>query len=74
VRDGSHSRRISQIIEIWRGRYKDEVVALRVFKVSRQDPHVLAFVSVSMPRDPLGDGVACCWPDRRRSGFAGKWY
>ena len=54
MREGSHSRRISRAIEIWKGRYKDKTVALKVFKVSRQDPHILAFTSVSMPCDPQG--------------------
>ena len=50
VREGDRSQRMSQVIEIWKGRYKDEVVALKVYKVSRQDPHRLQFKSVSVPR------------------------
>ena len=56
VRERDHSKRILQVVAIWKGRYKDEVVALKVIKVSRQDPHVLAFTSVSTPRDPRGGG------------------
>ena len=51
-REGDYSQRISQFIEIWKGRYKDEVVALKVFKVSPQDPQISAFKMVSMPRNP----------------------
>ena len=52
VREGYHFQRISLVIEIWKGRYKDEGVALKVLKVSREDPHILAFKSVSRsPRD-----------------------
>ena len=56
MREGDHSKRISESIEIWKGRYKDEVVALKVLKVSRQDPHVLAFTRVSTLRDLQGGG------------------
>ena len=52
TREGDVSKRISKVIEIWKGRYNDEVVALKVLKVSLQDPHILAFTSVSVPRDP----------------------
>jgi len=51
VREGGYSQPISQVIEIWKGRYRGEVVALKVLKVSRQDPHVLAFTSVSISCD-----------------------
>jgi len=58
VREGNHSQRICQGVEIWKGRYRDEAVALKVMKVSRQDPHVLAFRGVSMPHNPLWRGFA----------------
>jgi len=54
VREGDYSQRISQVIEIWKGRYKDEAVALKVFKVSHHDPQLSAFKKVSMPWDPCG--------------------
>ena len=56
MREGDHSKRISESIEIWKGRYKDELVRLKVFKVSRRDPHVLGFTSISMPSDLWGGG------------------
>ena len=48
VREGDHSQRISQETEIWKGRYRDEVVALRVPRVSRQGFDVLKLKSVSV--------------------------
>jgi len=48
MREGGRSQRISEVIEIWKGRYQGEVVALKVLKVSRQDPRILAFTGVSM--------------------------
>ena len=56
VREGDRSKRISQVIEIWKGRYKDEVVALKVLKVPRQDPQILAFEGVSMPHGVIPNG------------------
>jgi len=56
VREGDHSQCVSKVIEIWKGRYEGEVVALRVLKVSRQYPYTLEFKRVSMPRDPPGGG------------------
>jgi len=52
MREGDYSQHISQVIEIWKGRYKDKVVALKVFKVSPQDPQISAFKKVSTLRDP----------------------
>jgi len=58
-REGGHPQHTSQVIEIWKGRYKDKVVALKILKVSRQDPHLLAFARVSvLPHDPGEEGVA----------------
>ena len=61
MREGNHSQRISQVIEIWKGRYGGEAVALKVIKVSRRDPHILAFKRVSMPRYPRE--VVCYYTD-----------
>jgi len=52
VRVGDRPKRISQVDEIWEGRYIDEVVALKVLKVSPQDPHISALTSVSISHDP----------------------
>ena len=56
MREGDHSKHITQAIEVWKGRYKDEVVALKVFKVPRRGPHTLEFQSVSMPRSETSRG------------------
>ena len=58
LREGDHSKRISQVVEIWRGRYKARIVTLKVLKVSLQDPHILAFKRVSMPCDPPAEGCS----------------
>jgi len=52
VREGGHSKCISRVVEVWKGRYKNEVVALKVLKVPSQGPQMLAFEGVSTPRDP----------------------
>jgi len=63
VKEGDHSQPgVSQVIEIWKGRYKGEAVVLKVLKVSPQDPHLPAFKHVSVPRDPRWR-VSCSCPD-----------
>jgi len=62
MREGDYRLRISRVIEIWKGRYKDESVALKVLK-SRRGPHTSQFKEVSMSRTPqrtvvLTDGTA----------------
>jgi len=52
VREGGHSQRISQETEIWKGRYKGEVVALRVPRVPHEGFDILELKSVSMQGDP----------------------
>jgi len=52
VREGDYSQHVSQVIKIWKGRYRSEAVALKVFEVPRQDPHVSALRRVSIPWDP----------------------
>jgi len=37
VREGEYSQRISQVVEIWKGRYKDKVVALKVLRGPKDD-------------------------------------
>jgi len=52
VREGDYSKNISQVIEIWKGRYKGKVITIKVFKVTPRDPHASTFKTVSVPRDP----------------------
>ena len=52
TKEGDCAQRISQVTEIWKGRYNDEVVALKVLRVPRDDPHVQRTKSVSMSHDP----------------------
>lgn len=54
VKEGDHPHRVAQVIDTWKGRYEGGMVALKVFKVSRQYPHILAFKTVSIARDPPG--------------------
>jgi len=63
MREGDHSQRISEVVEIWKGRLQDEVVALRVLKVSRQDPDTPTLQSVSVLCNPLGRWVVRRCPD-----------
>ena len=57
VKEGDRAQHISQIIDIWKGRYNDEVVALKVLRVPREDPQVGKIKSVSTPCDTLGGRV-----------------
>lgn len=50
VKEGTCAQRISQVTEIWKGRYNGEVVALKVLRVPRDDPHVQRTKSVSTSR------------------------
>ena len=47
MKEGGRAQRISQVTEIWKGRYNDEVVALKILRVPRDDPHVHETKSVS---------------------------
>ena len=60
MREGDYSKHISKVIEVWKGRYKNEVVALKVFKVSPQDPHISKLKRVSMPPNPWQRVALCC--------------
>jgi hypothetical protein len=59
VKGGGPAQRISQVTEIWKGRYNDELVALKVLRVPREDPQVGGIKSVSTPCDTLGGRVVC---------------
>ena len=56
-------QRVSQGITVWKGRYKGEAVTLKVFEVSRQDPHIAPFKRVSTLCDPLKRRNVRCCPD-----------
>lgn len=56
VRDGDHSQRMSQVVEIWKGRYKNKVATLKVLVGARYDAHVRETESVSMSSDPQCGG------------------
>ena len=47
MKEGGRAQRISQVTEIWKGRYNDGVVALKILRVPRDDPHVHETKSVS---------------------------
>lgn len=60
-RKGEHPQHLSKVAEIWKGGWNGEVVALKVLKVDRDDPHMQRVKSVSAVRSPevvLTDGVA----------------
>ena len=54
TREGDQPQRVSQVVDVWKGRYKNEAVTLMVFKVPRQDPHITSFKGVSILCDPRG--------------------
>ena len=55
VREEDRSQSFSPTVEIWKGRYKGEVVALKVLKLSRHNPQRYKFETVSLPSDPPAD-------------------
>jgi len=73
TKEGDHPQYVSNVAEIWKGRYKDKVVALKILKVSHQDPQILGFKRVSTPDDPPRR-AAPHYTDIRRSGSAKELY
>lgn len=58
MKEGECAQRISQVTEIWKGEYNDEVVALKILRVPREDPRAQKAKSVSMWRDSPGGGLS----------------
>ena len=58
MRSGENPQHISQVTEMWKGMYKEEVVALKILRVPRGDLHVQRTKSVSMLHDLLGEGCS----------------
>ena len=50
VKEGDRPQCISQVTEIWKGRYNDEAVALKVLRVPRDD-HVQKNKSASVKQE-----------------------
>ena len=50
VKEGDRPQCISQVTEIWKGRYNDEAVALKILRVPRDD-HVQRNKSASIGRE-----------------------
>ena len=70
-KEGDRAQYISRTTEIWRGTYSGEVVALKILRVPRDDPHMPHIErtrSVSASLDPRR--VACRRSNSQRSGFA----
>jgi len=64
VKSGENPQHLSQVTEIWKAVYKDEVVALKILRVPRSDPHVQRTKSVSMSRArPLRRGLSAILTD-----------
>ena len=55
MKSGENPQHLSQVTEIWKGMHEDEVVALKIFRVPRCDPHVQRTKNVSMLRDLPGE-------------------
>jgi len=58
MKEGDCAQRISQSTEIWRGRYNNGVVALKVLRVLRDGPHVQKTRSVSISYDPQAGALS----------------
>lgn len=54
MKEEDRAQRISQVTEIWKGKYNDEVVALKVLRVPRDSPQVRRTKSVSISCDSHG--------------------
>ena len=63
VREGDHPQHISQETEIWKGRHKDEVVALKVPRAPHEGFDTSELKSVSTQHYPWWR-VACHRSDR----------
>lgn len=44
---GVYAQHTSQVAELWKGMYNDEVVALKIFRVPQDDPQIPSVESVS---------------------------
>ena len=72
VKEGDHPQRATLVTEIWKGKYNDKKVGLKILKVPQDYPHVKAVKSVSAPRDPpVGSTIRRC-SDRGDSGSTRK--
>jgi hypothetical protein len=61
-KEGKVAQHNSKVTEIWKGRYKGEVVALKVIRVPQDDPYIQRTKSVSGSCDLRR--VACRHSDR----------
>ena len=52
TKEGDHPYRTSRAAEIWKGRYDDKAVALKILRLPRGDPRVLKTKSVSTSHAP----------------------
>ena len=51
MKEGDHPHRTSKAAEIWKGRYNDRAVALKILIVPRDDPRARKTKSVSTSRE-----------------------
>ena len=51
MKEGHHAQHVSPVTEIWKGRYNEKEVALKLIRVHRDDPQAEIVQSVSMSRD-----------------------
>jgi len=47
-KEGDRAQRVSKATEIWTGRYDDKMVAVKVLRVSQEDPSIQRAKSVSV--------------------------
>lgn len=56
MKEGDHAQHITLVTEIWKGRYNNEVVALKILRVPRDDPQIQRTKSVSATGSPREKG------------------
>ena len=56
MKEGNHAQHITVVTEIWKGRYNNEVVALKILRMARDDPQIQRTKSVSVSHDSPGEG------------------
>ena len=51
MKEGDHAQHVTPVTEIWKGRYNEREVALKLIRVHRDDPQAETVQSVSASRD-----------------------
>jgi hypothetical protein len=68
IKTGTHSQVTSQVAEVWKGKYKDGQVALKIFRIPPNDPKFQRIKKVCLFRGQEGH------TNGHRSNSAKRWY